>query len=94
MKNATVLTTSSRVMKIRLKGAPERHGWALRYVSGVPDLSSETTALYVTDWHTDAEAVTFGWGHNAWLWEKEEEARTVVEFLRSNCEIETEAENV
>jgi hypothetical protein len=81
-------------MRVPLQGAPANHGWALRYVSGVPDFSGEKQTLYLTDWRPTAGKVTFGWGDNPWLWEKEDEARKIVELLRSNCEIETDAVHV
>lgn len=86
MKNATVVP-SSRVFTVRIQGAPERHGWAVRYKSGSSELDAAEVPLWISEFRPQENSITFG--ENPWLWESETDANKIVEFLRENMEVET-----
>jgi len=90
MKNATIVPSTSRAVAIRLEGAPTHHGWALRYRSGSLELDAAKDPLWISSFRPQEGSLTFG--DNPWLWASEADAKKVADLLRTEHEIETEAE--
>jgi hypothetical protein len=90
MKNGEVVTQQARVIVIPLKNSPLRHGWGLRYISGVPDIEPGKEDLYVGDWRPQIDNVSFTFSSNPWLWDTEDEVQFLAREFRAKFEIEVE----
>jgi len=94
MKNVEEVFAKRPVFKVRLKGAPPPHGWAIRYKSGAEEKPDIAPGDLLSQWSVDSEGVTFNFSSDPTdmvIFDEEADAVKVVGWLRNNAEVETEA---
>jgi hypothetical protein len=94
VKNVEEVFPKKPVFKVRLKDAPLPKGWAVRYKSGAEEEYGIQPGSLLAQWSVDSEAATFSFSPDRYdmvIFDTEIEAIGVVDWLRENVGIETEA---
>jgi hypothetical protein len=94
MRNVEEVFSKRPVFKVRLQGAPPPRGWTVRYKSGIEERYEVHSGDLLSQWSADSEGVTFNFSrdrHDMVIFDTEAEVVKIVEWLRQNAAVETEA---
>jgi hypothetical protein len=91
MKNVEEVTSRYPGFRVHIEGAPPPHGWFVKYLSGMEEVSGVKPGYWLTQWHVSSDLdATFNFEPELVIAFTEEKARAVSKALQESANIETE----